>query len=174
MQDGRELDQHDKIDELEIIDEKEEQDELDRMLNGYHSDDELAALDDNKLLSLQQQNDTQHNKKRHLQTQESISDTDFFNRFDGPGLKNLNKQESIIEEEEPTSVASEMKQMGARVATTREVCTLVAEAWMHMQRTTFSQSCANQFENHFRFFPAPPRPVQMRSNRLDRCHCWPP
>lgn len=121
MQDGGEHHIHDKIDELEIIDEKEEQDELDRMLNGYHSDDEIVALDDNKLMSMQQQNDTLNNKKRHLQTQESISDTDFFNRFDGPGLKSLNKQESIIEEEEPTTTTTEIKQMGTRVATTREV-----------------------------------------------------
>lgn len=145
------------------------------MLNGYHSDDELAALDDNKLLSLQQQNDTQHNKKRHLQTQESISDTDFFNRFDGPGLKNLNKQESIIEEEEPTSAASEMKQMGARVATTREVCTLVAETtWMHVNAPPVQPELCQSIREPFSFLPRSPRPVQMRSNRLDRCHCWPP
>lgn len=86
------------------------------MLNGYHSDDEIALLDDNKL----HQGDTQQNKKRHLQTQESISDTEFFSqRFDGPGLKNLSKQENIIEEEEPSFTATEVKPV--RVATTREV-----------------------------------------------------
>lgn len=45
----------------------------------------------------------QHNKKRHLLAQESISDNDFFlQHFDGPGLKGLNKQESVIEELDET------------------------------------------------------------------------
>lgn len=45
----------------------------------------------------------QHNKKRHLLAQESISDNDFFlQHFDGPGLKGLNKQETVIEELDET------------------------------------------------------------------------
>lgn len=91
---------------------------MDRMLNGYHSDNDTALLDDNKRPS---QSEKLQNKKRHLQQQESISDTEFFNRFDGPGLKSLNKQESIIEEEEPTYTPQEVKPMAARIATTREV-----------------------------------------------------
>lgn len=120
--DQQHFDKLDEIEELEMIDEKAENDELERILNGYHTDDDTQLIDDNKtknqnILSKQQ------SKKRHLTTQDSISDTEFFNqRFDGPGLKNLNKQESIIEEEESSYGANETKTMPSRVATTREVC----------------------------------------------------
>lgn len=54
----------------------------------------------------------QQNKKRHLLPQESISDNDFFlQHFDGPGLKGLNKQESIIEELDETLTTSNSKTM---------------------------------------------------------------
>lgn len=93
----------------------------------YHSDEDAVALDDNKL-----ENDMTLNKqgkKRHLTTQESISDTEFFSqRFDGPGLKNLSKQESIIEEEEIAYPVIEPKTIlpmraPPTTTTTREVST---------------------------------------------------
>lgn len=91
----------------------------------YQSDEDAAALDDNKL-----EDDITINKpgkKRHLTTQESISDTEFFSqRFDGPGLKSLSKQESIIEEEDITYPVTEPKTIQpvrAPTATTREVST---------------------------------------------------
>lgn len=99
------------------------QDLEDEDADVYHSDEDAAALDDNKL-----ENDVTLNKqgkKRHLTTQESISDTEFFSqRFDGPGLKNLSKQESIIEEEEMTYPVAEPKTIPMRAPTTstREVC----------------------------------------------------
>lgn len=116
-----EIDEHDVLDES-VLDDKHDPD-LNEMAGDYHSDDD-TTLDDNKLknqISLNKQN-----KKRHLTPQESISDTEFFSqRFDGPGLKNLNKQESIIEEEESTyPVAEDLsypKSVLSRVQTTREV-----------------------------------------------------
>lgn len=107
---GRHMQQRDKLDEIEeheVLEEsviereiKHDQD-LDEMAGGYHSDED-STLDDNKLKNQISMN--KQNKKRHLTTQESISDSEFFSqRFDGPGLKNLNKQESIIEEEETTT-----------------------------------------------------------------------
>lgn len=107
---GRHMQPRDKLDEIddhEVIEEsviereiKHDQD-LDGMAGGYQSDED-STLDDNKLKNQISMN--KQNKKRHLTTQESISDSEFFSqRFDGPGLKNLNKQESIIEEEETTT-----------------------------------------------------------------------
>lgn len=96
--------------------------ELEALASGYHSDED-ATLDDNKLKNQMILNNK--GKKRHLTPQESISDTDFFNqRFDGPGLKNLNKQESIIEEEESVYPIVEPKTIPiTRIPTTREVKT---------------------------------------------------
>lgn len=94
-------------------------DDLEAIASGYHSDED-AILDDNKMknqIALNKQG-----KKRHLTPQESISDTEFFSqRFDGPGLKSLNKQESIIEEEESIYPVAEIKTIPPRVPTTREV-----------------------------------------------------
>lgn len=123
----KQLDKLDEMEESEVLDDstmgnKHDQD-LDEMGGGYHSDED-AALDDNKLTNQTAMN--KQNKKRHLTTQESISDSEFFSqRFDGPGLKSLNKQESIIEEEESTYPVVEEttypKIMPTRVPTTREV-----------------------------------------------------
>lgn len=94
-------------------------DDLEAIASGYHSDED-AILDDNKMKN--QMALSKPGKKRHLTPQESISDTEFFSqRFDGPGLKNLNKQESIIEEEESVYPVAEIKTIPPRVPTTREV-----------------------------------------------------
>lgn len=83
----------DRIDDIEL--------ETDH--NGYQSDDQII---DNSTVATH----NQHNKKRHLHAQESISDNDFFmQHFDGPGLKSIAKQECIIEEAEES---------GEKVATT--------------------------------------------------------
>lgn len=83
-------------------------------MNGMNGDDDITDLTSPNQASY-------NNKKRHLIPQESISDTDFFSRFDGPGLKNLNKQESIIEEEETSYGTTETKPTLSRTSTTREV-----------------------------------------------------
>lgn len=121
--------QLDKLDELEeheglddsLMSNKHDHD-LDEMGGAYQSDED-ATLDDNKFKNQMPLNKQNSNKKRHLQTQESISDSEFFSqRFDGPGLKNLNKQESIIEEEETTYPVVEPKIIPPRLpSTTREV-----------------------------------------------------
>lgn len=101
--------QHDELDDLDEED-----------VGAYQSDEDAAALNDNKLA-----NDMISNKlgkKRHLTTQESISDTEFFSqRFDGPGLKSLSKQESIIEEEEIAYPMIEPKTIPMRAPAGREV-----------------------------------------------------
>lgn len=118
---------------LDKLDEYEENDMLDDSMignkhdedlegmGGYQSDEDI--LDDNKFKN-QMTLSKQNSKKRHLTTQESISDTEFFSqRFDGPGLKNLNKQESIIEEEDiGYPIVDVPKTIAPRVPTTREVC----------------------------------------------------
>lgn len=131
----QQLDKLDELEEQECLDDglmngsngmnkHDHYEDLDEDADVYHSDEDAAALDDNKL-----ENDITLNKqgkKRHLTTQESISDTEFFSqRFDGPGLKNLSKQEEIIEEEEITYPVSEPKTIPMRAPTTagREVCT---------------------------------------------------
>lgn len=83
-------------------------------MNGMNGNDDITDL-------ISPNQASYNNKKRHLIPQESISDTDFFSRFDGPGLKNLNKQESIIEEEEATYGTIETKPTLSRTSTTREV-----------------------------------------------------
>lgn len=121
----QQLDKLDEYEEQDILDDNmigDQQDEdLDDIAGGYPSDEDVA-LDDNKLknqITLSKQN----SKKRHLTPQESISDTEFFSqRFDGPGLKNLNKQESIIPEEEETPYpVVEPKTIPRLPMTTREV-----------------------------------------------------
>lgn len=104
--------------------EDDDDDDFNRAMNAYHHDEDAQILDENSssnhVGSTKQQ---LNNKKRHLITQESISDTDFFNqRFDGPGLKNLNKQESIIEEEESGYGTTEPKAILSRPSIVREVC----------------------------------------------------
>lgn len=122
----QEIDKLDEYEENDILDDgmigNKHDEDLEGMAGGYHSDEDIG-LDDNKFknqVTLSKQN----SKKRHLTTQESISDTEFFNqRFDGPGLKNLNKQESIIEEEDiGYPVVDVPKPIVPRVSTTREVC----------------------------------------------------
>lgn len=67
--------------------------------NENGSDSMKGHLDHEQDDGLETAARNQHNKKRHLLAQESISDNDFFlQHFDGPGLKGLNKQECIIEE----------------------------------------------------------------------------
>lgn len=81
--------------------------DIDPDMDGYASDDDpnIHLVDDNnKKLNGSARSSISHNKKRHLSAQESISDNDFFmQHYDGQGVggvKNLNKQESIIEEDE--------------------------------------------------------------------------
>lgn len=114
-----------KLDECEepetlddsLIDSKHEEDL--EGIGSYHSDEDVS-LDDNKIKN--QMALSKQGKKRHLTPQESISDTEFFSqRFDGPGLKNLSKQDNIIEEEEPTYPIVEPKIIPPRIPTTREV-----------------------------------------------------
>lgn len=124
----------DEQEELEEEDEEELMDEhgmgvdadnLHMTSNGYLSDEDALNLDDNKIKNqLQQQNS---GKKRHLTTQESISDSEFFSqRFDGPGLKNLSKQESIIQEEDESGYSlPETKAPLSRVPSMREVNNVV-------------------------------------------------
>lgn len=125
--------QLDKLDEHEGLDDgmmngsskHDPYQDLDDEADVYQSDEDAAALDDDNKL----ENDITINnqgKKRHLTTQESISDTEFFSqRFDGPGLKSLSKQESIIEEEEIAYPVAEPKTipMRAPTAAAREVST---------------------------------------------------
>lgn len=117
------LDKLDELEEHEHLDNGimgKHDDELEALGSGYHSDED-ATLDDNKLKN---QRTLSQSKKRHLTTQESISDTEFFSqRFDGPGLKNLSKQESIIEEEEAVYPVVEPTKIIPipRIPTTREV-----------------------------------------------------
>lgn len=114
-----EYEENDMLDDTCMIGNKHDED-LEGM-EGYQSDEDI--LDDNKFKN-QMTLSKQNSKKRHLTAQESISDTEFFSqRFDGPGLKNLNKQESIIEEEDiGYPVVDVPKTIAPRVPTTREVC----------------------------------------------------
>lgn len=162
------LDKLDELEEHESLDDgmmngssmmnKHDQlhDDLDEDAGAYHSDEDAAALDDNKL-----ENDMTLNKqgkKRHLTTQESISDTEFFSqRFDGPGLKSLSKQESIIEEEEITYPVVEPKTIPMRPpTTTREVSTHFV-VFRNPTHTHILNLCKCNF----------------CSNHLGRYHCWP-
>lgn len=109
-------------------------DELEAIGSGYHSDED-ATLDDNKLKN---HRTLSQGKKRHLTTQESISDTEFFSqRFDGPGLKSLAKQESIIEEEETAYPVVEPTKIipTPRIPTTREV-KYIGGFFIHICRVT--------------------------------------
>lgn len=123
-----ELDKLDEYEEQDILDDSmiddRQDDELEEITGGYPSDEDVE-LDDNKSKN-QMALSKQNSKKRHLQTQESISDTEFFSqRFDGPGLKSLtNNQESIIEEEETGYIVPEPAKIIPipRIPTTREVC----------------------------------------------------
>lgn len=122
----KQLDKLDEYDEHETLDNGlmgKHDDELEEALASGYPSDEDDILDDNKLKNQMVLNNI--GKKRHLTTQESISDTEFFSqRFDGPGLKNLNKQENIIEEEEtvyPSVVEPKTIPIIPRIPTTREV-----------------------------------------------------
>lgn len=104
------LDKLDEIEDHETLDNglMDKHDEELEMGSGYHSDED-AILDDNKMTNQIISNKGKGAMKRHLTTQESISDTEFFQRYDGPGLKNLSKQDNIIEEEETVHPVAEMK-----------------------------------------------------------------
>ncbi|XP_031630843.1 probable ATP-dependent helicase PF08_0048, partial [Contarinia nasturtii] len=147
LQDDQHYQEDENLDKLDEIEDHESLDnglmgkhdeELETIGSGYHSDED-ATLDDNKMTS---QITSNKGKKRHLTTQESISDTEFFSqRFDGPGLKNLNKQESIIEEEESTYQPSiiEVKPL-PRISTTREQPTGPLSLLAAMTTTTTAQA----------------------------------
>lgn len=107
------LQDHHELDKLDGEEDKHFTDDA-IMSHGMNGDDDITDLTSPNPASY-------NNKKRHLIPQESISDTDFFSRFDGPGLKNLNKQESIIEEEETSYGTIETKPTLSRTSTTREV-----------------------------------------------------
>lgn len=107
--------------EEELYDDEGMATENDDLHNGYQSDEEVLRMDDEKNKLLQQQNS---GKKRHLAPQETISDADFYmQRFDAPGIKNLSKQDSVIQEEDEPSygLVPEMKLPLSRVPSIREV-----------------------------------------------------